>query len=220
MRRNYIILNTIGLTLVFSLVHFSIASATTYVTPGGDSSGNGSVPTCSTSYTSIHEPSCGLGGGGKSWRVYKITQAVITAVANRDKYTGNSDSRKTALNNAILNALDSGATWSIYNKGNGGNSILSTVKKCAKTNPAASVIIILGLNQVAVTKQSGNFYVSFSQQKKNNNCRKNRGCYYNWNNDGFIDLATLQGGQFANGAIVKNSLASALYKKAKTIEPG
>jgi hypothetical protein len=39
---------------------------------GGTSSGSGSVPTCSKDYSSIHEPSCGENGGGKSWRIYRV----------------------------------------------------------------------------------------------------------------------------------------------------
>ena len=66
---------------------------------GGSSSGSGSVDHCSESYTTIHEPSCGAGGGGKSWRVYKIN------------------------NNTTYGNLDNGATWQIDEGEYGGNKI-------------------------------------------------------------------------------------------------
>ena len=171
---------------------------------GGSSAGNGSVPTCASNSGDIHEPSCGVDGGGKSWRVYKITQAVINAVNDKDT---TADKQITALNK--------NATWKISNGGYNGTKITGSkgvLKTCVKNN--APYIVILGLNRVVSNSNKDKlFYVAFRSSKVNGDCGNNRGCYYDWNNYNAINKSKNVSGA-SNGRIVTNTVAKALYKKA------
>lgn len=201
-------------TMVFSAVWMISPSLSNMVwaadgdrADGGISSGNGTVPVCDPDYTSIHEPSCGPNGGGKSWRVYKITQDVINAV----------NSTNTSAEKQI-NALNKGATWQLVEGAHGGKKIAYVnssgnpriLPRCVAQG--APYLIVLGLNRVAVSSSTTKqFYVSFNQEKPDDNCRNNRGCYYDWNEPN--PVKTESGlARAGNGRVVDHDLVKTLYE--------
>ena len=213
-KRNTLILAIIGVALLVPFLQSRAAFAELYSSRGGSSAGSGSVPTCAADYSTIHRPSCGEGGGGRSWRVYQISDEVIEAATK--KYTGsNADDKKET---AILNALNQGADWKITKAGTdgyGGASIVKVVTNYASDNPPGEIIVVNGLNQVRVVAKKGEFYAAFKSGHVNGSCWNNRGCYYQKNNFGAIKYNTikkrLRNGNLQNGQVVTEKTAEKIY---------
>ena len=168
MRRRIIVgIIAIGLGVLFSALPSKGASAVE-TGNGGTGSGSGSVPTCSAEYSGIHQPQCGVNGGGKSWRIYKVTKNTTNLSKLNSHNTVPSGKKK----------------WNVAQSNTaGGNDITGSnglLQKCA--SKGYPYIILFGLNTVAVASNATpTFYVMFNRNKKNNKCSNNRGCYYKMN---------------------------------------
>lgn len=205
MRRRIIVgMIAIGLGVLFSALPSKGASAVE-TGNGGTGSGSGSVPTCSAEYSGIHQPQCGVNGGGKSWRIYKVTKNTTNLSKLNSHNTVPSGKKK----------------WNVAQSNTaGGNDITGSnglLQKCA--SKGYPYIILFGLNTVAVASNATpTFYVMFNRNKKNNKCSNNRGCYYKMNTyDSISSAADLQNkiknNTFYSGQTLTNAAALGFYNK-------
>lgn len=158
-------------------------------TTGGTSSGSGSVPTCSSAYSGIHQPSCGENGGGRSWRIYRVR------------------GRK-------LSQMNAQADWKIDDGEYGGSIITGKNGLLARCKAMLAPYVLLhGLNRVVVSGAEKKFYVALSRVEPKGDCSKNRGCYYVKNEANAIsNEATILAEKWKDGKNVTYKLAKALYE--------
>lgn len=205
MKKKY--LSVIALACYISLLLFSLSKnvwADVVSGEGGGHAGSGDVTECSSTYTGnpyVHQPVCGdgKGGGGASWRIYRMASN-ITSISG-------------------LNNLNK-ANWTVKHSSKvGGNdpdaSSDNIIKECAEKG--APYILLYGLNSISLSSsQPKNFYVMFNRLPVNGNCYKNRGCFYTPNTYDAIkktkDLQTkINNNTFYNGQIVTENAARGFY---------
>ena len=196
-----------------SLLHENVWAGGSY-NDGGQSYGTGYMATCSYG-TPIHSNPCegGEKGGGKSWRVYFITDAVKKAV-NKATNSGKAEDWNTAINK-----LSNGAAYKVVDGGQNGAKITGKkglLKKCADND--APLILLLGLNELHGGNPS-DFYTAFDQTEPGGECKNNRGCYYHWNKYEGIGKKSTFKKNTKNGKNVLNKLAMAIYNGYKQANP-
>ncbi|MBQ6414228.1 hypothetical protein IJI28_01205 [Candidatus Saccharibacteria bacterium] len=205
MKRNVIVIVSIfSLSLIVPLLTDGRAWADGAAQPGGTSYGSGSVPICSAEYSGIHQPTCEVNGGGKSWRIYRVRGNGLSDLNN---FTVPSGQKK----------------WKVVQGSYGGKDVTGSkgvLSDCVKND--VPYIVIFGLNRVVVSGATPEFYVSLSREKPGGECGKNRGCYYKWNhyNELVKNISTppynskIANNTFYDGQIVSKDLAKKLYTDA------